>query len=168
MKKADIYEIAAKLMGIYLITQIIYSLRGILEILFYSATATTQEFGGTILLSGVFGLVMLCLVSYFLVFRTKAVVAKIITLNEREDEVKLFAGKKTIYEIALVLIGGLTFIWSFPDVCYGIYNYFHLRSNGLMPPNQLPGITIEVIRLLFGIVVILSADLLSTAFSKEK
>ncbi|WCT10264.1 hypothetical protein [Mucilaginibacter jinjuensis] len=168
MKKTDVYEIAVRLMGIYLITQIIYSLRGILEILFYSATSTTQGFGGTILLSAVFGLVMFSLTSYFLIFRTKIIVAKITKPDNVEDEVKLFAGKKTIYEIALVLIGGLTFIWSLPDVCYGIYNYFHLRSNGLMPPNQLPGITIEVIKLLFGILIILSADLLSTAFSKEK
>lgn len=168
MKKVDIYEIAAKLMGIYLIIQIIYSLRGILEILFYSANATTQEFGGTILLSGVFGLIMFSLVSYFLIFRTKAVVAKITNPDEREDEVKLFAGKKTIYEIALVLIGGLTFIWSFPDFCYNVYNYFHLRNNGLMPPNQLSGPTIEAVKVLFGILIIISADLLSTVFSKEK
>ena len=167
MKKTDIYEIAAKLMGIYLITHIIYSLRGIFEILFYSATASTQEVGGTVLLSGVLGLVLFSLVSFFLIFRTKAVVALMTNNDDREDEVKLFTSKKTIYEIALVLIGGLTFIWSFPDVCYGVYNYFHWVNNGLRPPNQLPGLTIEAVKVLFGILIVISADLLSTVFSKE-
>jgi hypothetical protein len=169
MKKADIYEIAIKLMGIYLITHIIYSLRDIFEILFYSATANTRQFGGTVLLSGFFSLVLFSLVSFLLIFKTNAVVALITNESEREDEIKLFASKKTIYEIALVLIGGLTFIWSLPDVCYGIYSYFHWVNQGLTPsPNQLQSLTIEVVKVLFGILIVISADLLSSIFSKEK
>jgi hypothetical protein len=168
MKKADIYEIAAKLMGIYFINQIIYSFRGIFELLFYSTTANMQEFGVAILISSVLGLVLFSLLSFILIFKTKVLVTLITKADEREDEVKLFASKKTIYEIALVLIGGLTFIWSLPDVCFGVYNYFHWLNNGIRPPNQLQVLILETVKVLFGIVVILSADLLSTTFSKEK
>src|SRR5699024_11390060 len=111
MKKIDLYEIAIKILGLYLVVLIISQLR---DVLIYLAAWTQQKknpemFVGfeqtPVFIITVMGFLALVVLSYLLIFRTKPMARLISTKTDFEENIPLLASRKTIYEICLVLLG---------------------------------------------------------------
>lgn len=125
MKKSDVYEITIKILGIYLLVADISKLPGLLTFVRGHGPEMNAEQGTEqINLLWINGLsfVLLLILAIFLIARTKFITRLVTTTADRQENVKLFADRKVIYEIAIVIIGGLLIVNTLPDLIYRIYN----------------------------------------------
>lgn len=134
MKKSDIFEIATKILGLYVFVLVIGSLR---DILTYLAVVGAQKPGSfndfnqtPFLLISAFYFLALFAFAFLLTFKTKTIVKKISSSSDYEESAQLFADKRVIYQIALVLTGLLLLIWTFPDFAFKLVGYFQLLHSG--------------------------------------
>jgi hypothetical protein len=135
MKKSDIYEITIKILGIYLLVADISKIPSLLTFVQnHSTTAMTAEQGSeqTNLL-WINGLSFFLLMGFaiFLIAGTKFITRFVTVTADREESVKLFADRKVIYEIALLIIGGLLIVNTLPDMLYRLYNLSNSGDQGL-------------------------------------
>ncbi|WP_157805340.1 hypothetical protein [Confluentibacter citreus] len=137
MKKIDLYEIAIKILGLYLIVIILSQLR---DLIVYFTVWTQQKdnpelFGNfdqspTLIATGL-GFVALTILSSILIFKTKQIAKLICRKNDFEDDITLFAERKTIYEISLVLLGLVTIVLTLPDFIYKLKNHINFVQANL-------------------------------------
>jgi hypothetical protein len=64
----------------------------------------------------------LLILAIFLIAKTKFITRLVTNASDQQENVKLFADRKVIYEIALVIIGGLLIVNTLPDLLYRMYN----------------------------------------------
>ncbi len=135
MKKIDLYEIAIKILGLYLVVLIISQLR---DVLIYLAAWTQQKknpemFVGfeqtPVFIITVMGFLALVVLSYLLIFRTKPMARLISTKTDFEENIPLLASRKTIYEICLVLLGLITIVSVLPDFIFKLKNHITSVQN---------------------------------------
>ncbi|MFJ1365887.1 hypothetical protein ACILDU_05510 [Capnocytophaga canimorsus] len=131
MKKRDIYEIAIKLLGIYVAFITLNQCKDFLALLFFIPDyKNVFDNDWTILFSG-FVLIGTLLITYLLLFKTQKIV-KLIAQPSDEEIVNVQFSKKQLYQICLVLSGILTIvfsIWEFIDVARSFFLY--LKDTGL-------------------------------------
>ncbi|WP_184549143.1 hypothetical protein [Mucilaginibacter sp. FT3.2] len=125
MKKSDIYEITIKILGIYLLVADISKLPNLLTFVQGHGTGMSTEQGSEqVNLLWVNGLsfFLLLALAVFLIAGTRFITRLITTKTDYQENAKLFADKKVIYEIALIIIGGILIVSTLPDFLYRLYN----------------------------------------------
>jgi hypothetical protein len=125
MKKSDVYEITIKILGIYLLVADISKLPGLLTFLRGHGSEINAEQGieqvNLLWINGL-SFALLLILAIFLIAKTKFITRLVTNVSDQQENVKLFADRKVIYEIALVIIGGLLIVNSLPDLVYRLYN----------------------------------------------
>jgi hypothetical protein len=135
MKKSDIYEITIKILGIYLLVADISKLPSLLTFVQnHGAVAMTTEQGSeqsNLLWINGLSFLVLMVFAIFLIAGSKFITRLVTVRADREESVKLFADRKVIYEIALLIIGGLLIVNTLPDMLYRLYNLSNAGDQGL-------------------------------------
>lgn len=175
MKKIDLYEIALKILGLYLIVIIINQLR---EVLLYLTVWTQQKdnqemFGGHDLAptfyAAIFGFLALTLLSSILIFRTKQIAKLICKKSDLEEDLKLFADRKTVYEICLVLLGLVTIVDTLPDFIFKLKNYFnYAQAHSPTNDNDKAFLITSGIKIVIGLISIIYTSELSNILTKKR
>ena len=132
MKKFDLYEIAIKILGLYLVVNVIEQLSTILTFIpmTFMQDSDTGGFNEIpVFLVMAFGLIVLIVFAWLLIFRTQQITKLITKPTDKEENVKLFAERKTIYEICLVLLGLIIIVWTLPDFIVKLRNYVTFVQN---------------------------------------
>jgi len=137
MKKSDIYEIVIKVLGLYLFYTSIGLLYDILAT--YSVIIQSKRFaddtGGfnqtPFFILSIANFVVVILFASFLTFSTKAIVKLICKPTDYNETATLFADRKVIYEMALVIMGLLLIVWTLPDLAFKLTNYIQLVQSGM-------------------------------------
>jgi hypothetical protein len=120
MRKADIYELGVKLFGIYLLFKVFDLTREVLSylVILVKGSELMKDPAQTgIFWVSVLNLAIVAMVCYLFVFRTRAVAKRICNAADYEESAKLSAERRTIYEIALTLMGLVVIVWFLPDLC---------------------------------------------------
>lgn len=174
MKKIDLYEIAIKLLGLYLIVIILTELR---DLILYSTAwiqqmnrpQSVEDFDHTpfIIISG-FCCLLLIALSGFFIFRTKQIAERICNKTEYVENVKIFTGRKTIYEICLVLIGLITIVLALPDFMAILINRIVLIQSEIPTGSYDTTIIIALgLKIGIGVISILYASALSNLLTRK-
>lgn len=176
MKKPDLYEVAIKIFGLY---ELFYSIGLLRDILVTYAlinhTNMSPEMVGQfdqtpVLIFSSINLVVVVLLALFLIFKSKTIVRFICKKTEYEESVSLFAEKKVIYEIALIIIGILLVLWTLPEFAVRVKNYIMTMPHDI--PSQYDDdwtfIVISLIKIAAGVFIVVYANLLSGILSREK
>lgn len=125
MKKSDVYEITIKILGIYLLVADISKLPGLLTFFSSHGGNMNAEQGAeqiNALLINCLSFVLLFILAIFLIAKTKFITRVVTSSADYQENAKLFADRKVIYEMALLIIGGLLIVNTLPDLIYRIYN----------------------------------------------
>jgi hypothetical protein len=180
MKKIDLYEIAIKILGLYLVVIIISDIR---VVVFYLTSWTQQknnpdmfgDFDDTpALLATVLGFLALITLSSFLIFRTRQIATLISQKTDIEEDLKLFADRKTIYEICLVLLGLITVVLTLPDFIIKLKNHIRLVQSNVPTPDynwtyyDTTFLITSGIKIGIGIIAIIYSDQLSNWLTKKR
>jgi len=177
MKKSDIYEIAVKILGLYLVIYLISMFQqfvGSLLILFSGqhGFSNNDSIGFLNLLITLVYWALYIGFIYLLLFKTKWIVKKICVESDYAENAQLFADKKTIFEIALLIIGGVMVVSALPDLGYRIYDFFMtFRTMGLnisIKNNETRNTVTSIIKLVIGILIALDARPLAAFLTREK
>jgi hypothetical protein len=174
MKKSDIYEIAIKILGLYLFFTSIALLRDMMTT--YSVLTQSKQnpeaFGGFdqtpffILSITNFGLVILF--AMFLTLKTKTIVKFVCRPTDYEETSSLFADRKVIYEIALVIMGLLVIVWTFPDFFFKLKNHIQNVQNSIPTKDyDINFIITSAIKIIVGLIAIIYAKSISTILVKD-
>jgi hypothetical protein len=173
MKKSDIYELVIKLLGIYLfITYLLSVVTSVAHGLEYEVSNQTNNIVQpnltALLVFDVFVKFFIVLLALFLIFKTNYITKKILTVNDYEENIKLFADKKIIYEIALLITGGIIVIWTLPDFADRLYDYIYLKKYMFVihSPDKDFLIT-STIRLFLALIVVIYAKPIAAYFDRS-
>lgn len=174
MKKIDLYEVALKLLGLYLIVIIINQLR---DVLIYLTIWTQQQnnpeatgnFDQTpVFFVMVLGFLALVVLAFFLIFRTQEIARLISRKADFEEDLKLFSDRKTIFEICLVLLGLVTIVLTLPDFLFKVKNHITLLQNNLSAQNHDTAFLITSgIKIGIGLIAITYSTVLSGLLAKK-
>ena len=66
--------------------------------------------------------IFLIVLAILLIAGTKKITRWLTSLSDYQENAKLFAERKVIFEIALVIIGGLLLVGTIPDFLYHLFN----------------------------------------------
>ncbi len=174
MKKSDIYEIAIKILGLYLFFTSIDLLRDLLTTfaVITQAKQNPDAFGNFdqtpffILSFSNFAFVILF--AAFLTLKTKTIVKFVCKPTDYEETSSLFADRKVIYEIALVIMGLLLIVWTIPDFAFKLKNHIQLvQSNIPTKDYDTNFIITSAIKIVVGLIAIIYAKSISTIFVKD-
>lgn len=174
MKKIDLYEIAIKILGLYLIVIIINQLRDILIYftVWFQQKNNPEMFGDfdqtPSLIVMTLGFLTLTALSAFLIFKTKSIAKLISRQSDFEEDLKLFADRKIIYEICLVLLGLITVVLTLPDFIYKLRNHITLvQSNIPTKDFDTTFLITSGIKIGIGIIAIIYSKQLSDLLAKR-
>lgn len=174
MKKIDLYEIAIKILGLYLVVVIINQLRDVLIYLtvWLQQNKHPEMFGdfdqtpAVIIMT--LGFVALVVLSVFLIFKTKPIAKFISKKSDFEEDVKLFADKKVIYEICLVLLGLITIVLTVPDFIFKLRDHINLVQNNTPTGDyDMSFLITSGIKIGIGVVAIIYSTQLSDFLAKR-
>lgn len=175
MKKSDIYEIAIKILGLYLVTIILWQLRDILISIsiYFQAKNNPQMFEGfdqTIpILVSILAFTILILITWLLIFKTTSIAKLITKPTDYENSVSLFAEKNTIYEIALVIVGLLLITETLPDFAYKLKKYLEvIKSDYPQKEYETMFFATSLIKIIIGLIAIFYSNQLANFFSRKK
>ena len=175
MRKSDIYEFAIKILGLYLVVSVIEHLR---EVISYVTILIQQhdkpgQFGGfdqtPLLIVTLFNFLLLTTFTWLLIFKTRKLTSLICTKEDYSETTKLFTDKKTIIEIAIIIVGLMTIIWTIPEFSIKLKNYvFKAQNNFTTTMNDNNFLFIAGLKIVVGIIAISYAKSISLYVSKEK
>lgn len=171
MKKSDIYEIAIKLMGLYLFFTSIELIQYLLTTLVVMVDAQhdqDQSFYLMMFLVTCVIFVLVILFASFLTFKTKAIVKYVCKPIDYEETAALFADRKVIYEIALVVMGLLLIVWTLPDFIFKLNNYMQLTEIDM--PQVDPGtnfLIVAAIKIFVGLIAVIFAKSIAPFLGKD-
>jgi hypothetical protein len=171
MKKADIYEIAIRITGIYLLVTSIYAIEYLLVSLlgfFQQSGAGEYDQHIYLLLLPLCNIALLVGAAAFLLFKAKYIINKICSSSDFAEDVKLFVTPSALYEIALCIAGLFTIINALPDLFPAIKNYIEAEKfRTPFEKGDAGAIWKSVTRILIGVLVVLFAKQLSGFFGKK-
>ena len=170
MKKSDIYEIAVKILGLYVIVLAIGTIRDLFTSISFLLDNKNEHMDlSSYIWVSIFNLFLMTSVAYFLLYKYKGIVKGFCKVSDYEEDVKLFASKSVIYEIALVLTGFLLIVWTLPDFAYKLVNYVKLVQSNTPTNRYDDGFLItSALKILLGVFVILLSKSLADFLTKEK
>ncbi len=175
MKKSDIYEIAIKIFGLYLVITVIELLK---ELLTYSTILLQYKnnpsiYGGInqtpIFIVTILNFVLVTVFAGLLIFKTKKVTNLICKKEDFSETAKLFTDKKTIIEIALTLAGLITIIWTIPEFGFKLKDYIYIVQNNFTPEIRDKNfLIIAGLKILVGIIAIYYSKSISSYLTRDK
>ena len=131
MKKSDIYEVAIEILGIYLLVADISKLPGLITFISNHANSPVEQQPadqGNLLLVNGLNFIFLIVLAVLLIAGTKRITRWITNESDYQENAKLFAERKVIYEISLVIIGGLLLVGTIPDFLYHLYTLANVNE----------------------------------------
>ena len=177
MKKADLIEVTIRILGLYLfVSTISHAIEGVLAWIPIISFNQGTTYGNqneilTYWVIGILNIVLTFSIALFLIFGAKSIVRKICRHEDFEENVKLFAEPKEIYQIAIILSGLLLIIWTLEEVSWQIKYY--LMSQKLYDKNQYSEtdfrrLWVSISRIIIGIFLIQLSKSISEYFGKRK
>ncbi|MBK6953238.1 MAG: hypothetical protein IPH24_14700 [Crocinitomicaceae bacterium] len=174
MKKSDIYEIAIKILGLYLFFTSIALLRDMLTTLtvMTQAKQNPDAFGDfdqtPFFILSIANFAFVILFAAFLTFKTKTITKFVCKPTDYEETSSLFADRKVIYEMALVIMGLLSIVWTLPDFAFKLKNHIQLVQSS-MPTKDFDTnfIIASAIKIVVGLIAIIYAKSISTIVIKD-
>ncbi|MDB5149578.1 MAG: hypothetical protein JWQ57_3598 [Mucilaginibacter sp.] len=161
MKKSDIYEVAIKVLGIYLLVADISKLPNLIAFIGNHVSSPIEqqagEQGNMMLVNGL-NFVFLMVLAILLIAGTKRITRWITNESDYQENAKLFAERKVIYEISLVIIGGLLLVGTIPDFLYHLYTFANA--------NEQSNIIAEGAKIFIGIITVAFAKRIGAYFAK--
>lgn len=174
MKKSDIYEIAIKILGLYLFFTCTALLREVLTYILSMVNNSLQPntnggFNETpFFILALVNLVFVVWFASFLTFRTKTIVRLVCISEDYEETSTLFADRKVIYEIALVLMGLLLIIWTLPDFVFQLKNYYSMVQFNVDNKNYIKSfILTSAIKIIVGLIAIIYAKAIAKIIVRD-
>lgn len=134
MQKSDIYEIAVKVLGLYLVVVVIGQLREVLmyaSVLLQSQNKISEGDLGHVpmFLISIFSFLVTALFAGVLIFRTKKVV-RVTNKKDGSDKINNFMiDKVNIYQIASTIIGFVLIAVTIPQFGIQLKSYVQLVQN---------------------------------------
>jgi hypothetical protein len=174
VKKSDIYEIAIKILGLYLFFTSIGLLRDVLTTftVMLQAKQNPDTFGdldqSSFFILSIANFLLVIVFATFLTFKTKAIARVICKQTDYEETSALFADRKVIYEMALVLMGLLIIVETIPDFSIKLKNHIQLVQSS-MPTKDYDTnfLIISAIKIIVGLIAVIYAKSISTILIKE-
>ena len=166
MKKTDIYEIAIKILGIYFLVTIVQLMVG--SFAYLSAMIFNENLSSdNMLYAGVsfFVFIIMILLDLCFILKTDMIVRLICKSSDFEQDVPFTVSRKSVYEIALVLMGLIIIVWAFPDFIYKIWNY--VQSLQMSTENKGTLIS-SGIRIVVGLIAVVYSTAIANFLAKEK
>lgn len=173
MKKSDIYEIAIKLLGIYLFFTAIELFNNVLiYCMFYFQAKTNPNLFGNfdqrpLFILSIVYLILVILFASLLTFKTKMLVKLVCKPDDYTDTASLFADRKVIYEMALLIMGLLTIVWALPDFIFQVKNYLQLKDSLPNNDNSINFIVQSGIKIAIGLVAVVYANVIAKLFVRN-
>jgi flagellar biosynthesis protein FlhB len=166
MKKSDIYEIAIKILGIYFLVTIAQLMIGsfaYLSAMLFNENLASQD----MLYAGVslFVFIIMILLDLCFIFKTHVIVKMICKSSDFEQDVQFTVSKKSVYEIALVLMGMITIVLAFPDFIYKMWNYVQTLQMSIQNKSSL---VTSGIKIIVGLVAVIYSTAIANFLVKEK
>ncbi len=174
MKKSDIYEVAIKLLGIYLFFNAIESVNNVLNYcVMYVQTKDNPELFGNfdqrpLFILSIVNLILVILFASLLTFKTKMLVKLVCKPDDYTDTASLFADRKVIYEIALLIMGLFTIVWALPDFIFQVKNYLQLKDSLPDNDNSTNFILQSGIKIMIGVAAVMYANTIAKLFVRSK
>jgi len=182
MKKSDIYEIAIKIIGVYLlmVNGFGYYSNILLPITTFASVSFSEEFSNQpdLKLFAVISLINMILaisLSLIFIFRSRAIVRIICSATDYEESAKLAMDKRSVFEIAILLTGFILLLWTLPEFSFQLTNQIiYLREVG---DKDIPGwhtsmdtsfMITNGIKIILALFAIVSAKSLAAYFGREK
>ena len=135
MKKSDIYEIAIKILGLYmLMTTVIGTLHEYLTLFAVTSDSNSNTYGTEqpsytpYLVIAIGNLLLMLVLSLLFIFKTRAIVKIICSTTDFEENVKLFADQKVVYEIAITMTALIIILWTLPEFGVKLKNYIQVEK----------------------------------------
>ena len=168
MKKSDIYEIAIKILGLYLFFTVIGLLRDLLFAFAYMDEAKRnsdlfEQIDPTpYFILSIANFMVVILFASFLTFKSKAIVKLVCKSTDYNETATLFTDKKVIYEMALAIMGLLLIVWTLPDLAFRLKNYIQFVQNDMPTKNYDTNFLItSTIKIIVGLIAIIYARAIS-------
>ena len=174
MKKSDIYEIAIKILGLYLFFTSIELLRYVLTT-FYAivqARQTPDSFGDIdqipFLILSVTNFIGVIVFASLLTFKTATIVKFVCQPTDYNETSSLFADRKVIYEMSLVIMGLLLIAWTLPDFAFRLRTHIQLIQSD-MPTKDYDTnfLFTSTIKIVVGLIAIIYAQTISTVLAQD-
>lgn len=174
MKKSDIYEIAIKILGLYVFFRVVGLIYDLLAT--FAVMAQEQEFLGSsdnvylmLFLLSIVNFVVVFLFAWFLTFKTKAIVKYVCKPIDYEETSSLFADRKVIYEIALAIMGLLLILWTLPDFIIKLKNYMVLSEMDMPRTDPETNFIITAgIKIVVGLIAVIYAKSIAPFLAQDK
>ena len=174
MKKSDIYEISIKILGLYLFFTSISLLRDVLTtfVVMTQANQNPNAFGAfdqtPFFILSIVNFAFVILFAALLTLKTKTIVKFVCKQTDYEETSTLFADRKVIYEIALVIMGLLLIVWTLPDLAFKLKNHIQLvQSNMPTKDYDTNFIITSAIKIVVGLIAIIYAKSISTTLVRD-
>jgi hypothetical protein len=171
MKKSDIFEIAIKLLGIYLFftsTELISNILSAVTI-YFQADKNPDLFGNfdriPFVLLSIIHFALTILFAALLTFKTKAIVGLVFKTEDASETLAFTANRKVIYEIALVTTGLVSIVWALPDCIVQLKTYLQLKDTMPDHNNKFDFIFQSGIKIVIGVIAVLSSNPISKFFA---
>jgi hypothetical protein len=161
MKKSDIYEITIKILGVYLLVSNLSKVPGFFTFLKSFGAISSADHAGeqmNLFWLNIANFVLMLAFAIFLIAGTRFITRLVTTTADRQENVKLFADRKVIYEIALIIIGGLLIVNSLPDLLYRLYNLSNVSDQN--------SVISSVTKIFVGIITVAYGKRIAAFFAK--
>ena len=174
MKKADIYEVAVKILGFYLIVPFIVAVHEFIASLSIFGMINLKSFSHILYsclhISGKIIIILIYLFFAFLfIAKTKYVTKKICSPSNFEESATIFTDKKSAYEVALKIGGFLFIVWTVIDFLIK-FIYYSLTSRMYAYDNYEDQnyLNILLVKIILGTFVIMVSSRIASFLAKEK
>jgi hypothetical protein len=174
MKKSDVYEIAIKILGLFMLTHLIDQSYSFIEVYRNIAELFSNEgpdyFGTTklhVLLDSQNLLATIILVWLF-IFKTRWLTRRLCKPADFTEDVKLFAEKRVIYEISMRITGLLMIAWTLPDFSLKIKSLISRANSRFEEGYNFDFLWKYGIQILLGCILILAANAIASFLSGKK
>lgn len=176
MKKSDIYEVAIKILGLYLFFTSIGLLRDVFSSIAVALIETKQfsnrhnDFNQTpFVILSITNFVIVIVFAAILTFKSKSIVKSVCKPSDYSETASLFADRKVIYEIALIIMGLFLILWTLPDLAIKLKRHIQLVQNNA--PSHLfdtDFIITSVIKIAIGLLAVIYGKSFSRFLTKDE
>ncbi|MEZ4805309.1 MAG: hypothetical protein R2852_07460 [Bacteroidia bacterium] len=152
MKKSDIYEIAIKIFGLYLFVNSFYLIK---EVVIYLSVFTfnheIEYLNNQFLIISSVHLSLILLMALIFIFKSKPILKIICRHSDYSEAATLFANRKQIIEMALVIMGLYLIVATIPDFVNDLTNHITLVQTGRPEaPGQMNIFAVYLVKILLG------------------
>jgi hypothetical protein len=173
MTKNNIYEILIKSIGLVLVYQIIFIVREFSGnlMMFSIQSQNHDEMKGQNIFTIYYiaSILVLTLISYFLIFKTKLILNKINKNDLDDTDLNLTINKNELFNVVLKTLGFIIIIWTFPSFVIELIKYFNKENQELNTFFvQKENLIYASIKIAIGIIVIIFSNKINELTNTEK